>query len=164
MTIATLGRLGGWLCLSGAASGATSLAGWLSGAFATPIGPSLPAMTPNTALGLALIGAAGAARRHTDSSRLHTTIVVVTAVAVLALGSATLVEYSLGVDLHIDRLLIPQAPDATSVRPALLAALGLILLACAVLFLDVRPTARVRPSEWFELYAGLIAIMGLTGI
>jgi|KBSSwiStaDraftv2_1062776.scaffolds.fasta_scaffold23013_4 PAS domain S-box-containing protein len=164
MTVASLGRLGGLLCLSGAASGATSLAGWLSGGFATPIGPSLPAMTPNTALGLALIGVAGAARQHADSSRLRTTTAVVIAVVVLALASATLVEYGLGVDLHVDRLLVPHAPDAASVRPALLAASCLILLACAVLFLDVRPTARVRPSEWFELYAALIAFMGLTGI
>jgi PAS domain S-box-containing protein len=164
MTVASLGRLGRWLCLSGAASGATGLAGWLSGAFATPIATGLPAMTPNTALGLALIGVAGAVRRDTNAPRLYTTIAIVTAVVVLALCSATLVEYGLGVDLHIDRLLIPNAQGAAPVRPALLAASGLILLACAVLFFDVRPAARVRPSEWFELYAALIAFTGLTGL
>lgn len=164
MTVASLGRLGWWLCLSGAASGATGLAGWLSGGFATPIAPGLPAMTPNTAVGLVLIGVAAAARRDTDAPRLHATVAVVTAVVVLALCSATLVEYGLGVDLGIDRLLIPDAPQVAPVRPALLAATGLLLLALAVLCIDVRPTARVRPSEWFELYAALIAFTGLIGI
>jgi PAS domain S-box-containing protein len=161
MTDASLGRLGGLLCLGGAASGATGLAGWLSGAFALPLAPSLPAMMPNTALGLALIGVAAAARRHAGAPRLHTTIAVVTAVVVLVLCSATLVEYGLGVDLHIDRLLVPNASDTVAVRPALLAVSGLILLALAVLLIDVRPTARVRPSEWFELYAALMAFTGL---
>ncbi len=164
MTVASLGRLGGWLCLGGAASGATGLAGWLSGAFATSLTPGLPAMTPNIALGLALLGVAGATRRNADAPRLHTTLAIVTAVVVLVLCSATLVEYGLGIDLHIDRLLIPNAPDAVPVRPSLLAASGLVLLACAVLCIDARPTARVRPSEWFELYAALVALTGLIGI
>jgi PAS domain S-box-containing protein len=164
MTVASLGRLGRLLCLGGAASGATGLTAWLSGAFGMPASSGLSVMTPSTALALVLVGIAAAVRRDINAPRLHTTLAVVTAGVVLALCSTTLIEHGLGVDLHINRLLISSAPDAAPARPALLTASGIILLALAVILIDARPTARVRPSEWFELYAALIAFTALIGI
>src|SRR4030095_3107192 len=85
------------------------------------------------------------------------------ALVVLAIGVGTLTEYGLGIDLHVNHLLIGNQTIALA-RPSPLTALGLSFLAGALLLFDVRATARVRLSEWLLLCAAFTALVGLTGI
>jgi PAS domain S-box-containing protein len=164
MTTAGIARVGQMLCLVGAALGAIGVYGWLSGTgVGTVLMPGLPPMTPNTALGLLLTGAAGAARREA-AHRIQRNLSLLAAFVVLALAVATLAEYGLGLDLHIDRLLVSSQPVASVVRPSPSTAWALALLAVALLVFDTGPTLRVRPSEWLALCAALLAFTGLTGI
>jgi PAS domain S-box-containing protein len=164
MTAATIARVGQSLCLAGATFGAFGLYGWLSGTgFGTTIVPGLPPMTPNTALSLLIIGASGAARRRERTGWIQTTLSLLGTLVVFALAVATLTEHGFGVDLRIDRRLIPDQP-VTPVRPSPPTASSLALLAAALLLFDFRPTSRVRPSEWLVLCAALTAFTSLTGI
>jgi PAS domain S-box-containing protein len=171
MTAPSIARLGQFLCLGGAALGALGLFGWLSGTrVGTSIVPGLPLMTANTALMHMLLGAAGAARYFEAASRyrglagrFQRGLALLATFAVLALAGATLFEYGLAIDLHIDRLLISSQP-VTPVRPSPPTALALALLATALLLFDTRSTSRVHPSEWLVLCAALTAFTGLIGI
>jgi PAS domain S-box-containing protein len=154
------------LCLLGAALGVLGLCGWLTGATSlTTFVPGQPPMMPNTALGLLLLGGAGALRHRQVSAGMLRTISLLAALVVLAVGVATLAQYILGVDLHIDRLLIAvptrQGPHAG--RPSPPTAVALTCLAAALLVFDARPAARARPAEWLILLAALSAFMALLG-
>jgi PAS domain S-box-containing protein len=166
MTADRIARAGQSMCLGGAALGALGLSGWLSGwEFATTIVPGLPRMTPNSALALMLIGAAGAARVREDTRGIQKIVSLLAALVVLALGVATLAEYGLRVDLHIGQLLIPDEPvTSSSVRPSPPTAFALTLLAGALLLFDSRTMSRMRPWEWLVLCAALTALTSLTGI
>jgi PAS domain S-box-containing protein len=165
MTAASIARVGQSLCFGGAALGALGLFGWLSGTrFATTIVPGLPPMTPNTALALMLIGAAGVARRRGEAGWIQKTLSLLATLLVLIFAVATLAEYGFAVDLDIDRLLIPNETVTHSVRPSPTTALALTLLAAALLLFNARPASRVRPSEWLVFCAALTAFTALTGI
>lgn len=165
MTTAGIARVGQVLCLGGAALGALGLIGWLSGTeFATMFVRGLPRMMPNTALALTLIGAAGAARRREETRSVAALFWVPAAAVVFALGAGTLAEYGLAIDLHIDRILVLDGPDTSSLRPSPPTALALTLLAAALLVFDTRRSARVRPAEWLILFAALTAFTALVGI
>jgi PAS domain S-box-containing protein len=157
-------RLGFWLCLAGAALGALGLLDALVGAgLWARLLPGEPLMRPNTALGLLLIGGAGALRHRQDARRWRRMVSVSAALVALAIGIGTLVEHALAIDLHIDHLLAPARhpldPGPTSPQ----AALGLTQLAAAIVFFDTRARARARPSEWFALLAWLIGFSALLG-
>ncbi|HEY6562329.1 MAG TPA: PAS domain S-box protein [Polyangiaceae bacterium] len=156
-------RVGWQLCVAGAALGALGLLGWMAGisAFTTVI-PGEPAMMPNTAMALLLIGAAGAMRRREDVSTLPRVLSVLAALVVLTIGLGTLAEYALETDLHIDQFLFRGLPGPYPGRPSPPTALSLALLAGAVLVFDRAP-ARARPAEWLVLLAGLTALTGLMG-
>jgi PAS domain S-box-containing protein len=120
-------------------------------------------MMPNTALALLLVGSAGAMRHRKDTGRARYTLSVLAVLIVLAIGGGTLAEYALGADLHIDQLLFRVGAAPYPGRPSPPTALALTLLAVALLLFDVRPTARVRPSEWLILSAGLTAFAAFVG-
>ena len=165
MTAESIARVGQSLCLAGATFGVVGVLGWLSGTgFGTIFVAGLPPMMPNTALAVALIGVAAAVRRRGDARSIFTLLSLVAAVVVFALAAGTLVEYGFGIDLHIDRLLTPGQPGASSVRPSPPTALALALIATALFLFDTRPASRVRPSEWLILCAALTAFTALTGI
>ena len=121
-------------------------------------------MMPNTALALLLIGIAGALRHREDTGPTPCTLSVLAALAVLAIAGGTLVEYTLGIDLHIDQLLFRTDARLNPGRPSPPTALALTLLGVALLLFDVRATARVRPSEWLILSAGLTAFAAFVGL
>jgi PAS domain S-box-containing protein len=154
-----------WLCLGGAALGALGLLGWASGVTAlTTIVPGLPPMMPRTALALVLIGGSGAAYRRDDRRPWWNTLSVLATLAVLALGVSQLAEYALGINPPLDRILPRIEPTLSLGRSSPLTALALTCLAAAVFLSDVRPNARVSPSQWLILCAALAAFTGLTGI
>jgi hypothetical protein len=105
-------------------------------------------MTANSALGLVLIGVAGALREREDAGIVWKMLSVLAALLVFALGVLTLVEYLFGAELRIDRLIAGVRSGHPSARPALPSALGLTLLAAAVFCFDLRPrrAGHARPS------------------
>lgn len=156
--------LGQRLCLTGAAIGAIGLLGWITGATGlTTILPGHPPMMPNTALGLVLIGVAGALRRRQQARRLARTLSVLAAIVVLAIGIGTLAEYALHVDLHIDQPLLHSDVGPYPGRASPYTMFALTCLAAALLLFDSRSTARARPSEWLALAAGVAGLVGLVG-
>jgi PAS domain S-box-containing protein len=158
-------RVGRWLCLASAAIGGAGMLDAVAGTrLLTVFAPGEPLMTANTALGLSLIGVAGALRQREDAALPLKVLSVVAALLVLAIGVVTIAEYVLGTDLGIDRVITTAAgPGWHPGRPALPSALALTLLAAALLVFDVRPVAGVRPSECLIVAAGLIALTALFG-
>ena len=164
MMSARVSRVGRKLCLGGATLGAVGLLGWVAGAsLLTTVVPGQPPMMPNTALALLLVGIAGALRHREDTGRMARTLSVLAVLIVLAIGGGTLAEYELGADLHIDQLLFRVGAAPYPGRPSPPTALALLFLGAALLLFDVRPTARVRPSEWLILPAGLTAFAAFVG-
>lgn len=152
------------LCLAGAALGALGLLGWITGATRlTAVLPGQPPMMPNTALALLLIGAAGALRRSRQAGRGRRALSMLAAGVVLTISVGTLAEYLLTVDLHIDQRLLFSDAGPYPGRPSPPTAMALTLLGAALFFFDARPSARVRPSEWLALSAGLIALTAAVG-
>jgi PAS domain S-box-containing protein len=157
-------NLGRGLCLGGAALGAIGLIGWLTGAQAlVAIVPGQPAMMPNTALALLLLGMAGASLHDKQLPRATRLLSLSVGLMVLAIGLGTLAEYALDIPFSIDQLLIPSEAGPYPGRPSPPTALALACLAAAVLLLDLHPTRRTRGSEWLILCAGLIAFTALLG-
>ena len=160
--IAIVGRL---LCLLGATLGAVGLFGWIAGARSlNTILPGQPPMMPNAAVALLLSGLTGALRCRQDMRRGRKLVCDLAGLLVLAIGVATLAEYLLGMELGIDQLLMHSEAGHYPGRMAPLTAIALVCLGSALLLLDIRPTARGRPSEWLSLSAGLIGLTALTGM
>jgi PAS domain S-box-containing protein len=155
-------RVGGWLCLAGAALGAIGLMGWVAGASAlTSFVPGQPPMMPNTALALVLIGGAGALRIPRQPGRTRIIVSMLAALLVCVIGVVTLAQYALGIDLGIDQLILRSEAGPFPGRPSPVTAAALALLGTAILLFDTRPVARLRPSEWLVLAGGLAALSGL---
>lgn len=158
-----LASLGQKLCLAAAALGVIGLVGWFFGvAWFTVIVPGQPPMMPNTALGLLLVGIGGALRRVGATRRRRVAAIAAAGLA-LALGLGTLAEYVFGLDLHIDRLVFAIDFGPEPGRPSPLTAVALAFLGAAILLFDVRPSARMRPSEWLTLSAGIVAFTAVVG-
>jgi PAS domain S-box-containing protein len=158
-------RIARVLCLSGAAIGALGLGCWLVGAEElTAVFPDQPAMMPNTALGLVLLGGAAALRHREAVGRVRTVASLAAAVIGLVIGAGTLAEYAFAIDLGLDRLLFDAGAGPHPGRPSPPTALAFVLLASALLVFDLRPRARARPSEWLVLAAGIIALAALAGL
>jgi PAS domain S-box-containing protein len=156
--------VGWWLCLAGATLGALGLLDGLVGVgLWAALLPDEPPMQLNTALGLVLIGGAGALRHREDARRVRRTLSALAALVVLVLAIGTLAEYTLAIDLRIDTPLARSQPGPYPGRTSPLAAVGLTLLAAALLLLDVRASARARPSEWLALSGWLVGFTALLG-
>lgn len=153
-----------WLCLGGAAFGVLGLLGWLTrSAPLYTLVPGQPAMMPNTAVALALLGLVGVVLGRGRPHRFALVLCCVAALVLLALGLGTLIEYAFAVDLHIDQILLRSTLGPSPGRPSPLTALAFTLLASAILLFDTRPTAYTRPSEWLLISAALTALVGITG-
>ena len=164
MTTAHISRLGHRLCLGGAAIGALGLVGAILGTDRlTTIVPGQPPMMPNTALGLLLLGGVGALRRKEAEGSVVRTLRFLATFFVLILATTTVLEYVLDVDLDVDQLLVQGLSGPHPGRPSPPTALALCLLAAALLLFDYKPAARLRPSEWLALSAGLVAFTAFMG-
>jgi PAS domain S-box-containing protein len=145
-------------------TGALVLAGWwlnndaLKGVF-----PGALRMAPNSALGLAVAGVALCLVRKEPVPRLVSGLAVAAAAGASLVGLLTFAEYVSGRDLGIDRLLVPYAVDAGSVRPALHTALALALLGVSVGLMDLRHLWCHVASQFAAVLAILIALIALIG-
>ena len=120
-------------------------------------------MAPNTALGLALLGAALWVVRREPAPRLGSGLAAAAAGVTALTGVLTFAEYLLRRDLGIDRLLVPQLADPGPVRPALHTALALTLLGLAVGLMDLRHMWCHVASQFAAVLATLIALNALIG-
>jgi PAS domain S-box-containing protein len=123
-----------------------------------------PPMMPNTGLALLLLGSAGALRNRAGRGSLARRFSILASAVVLALGLGTLAEYVFDVQLGIDQLALSSSVGPNPGRPSPPTALALSLLAGAILLLDARSEARMRPSEWLAIGAWFIAFTALLGL
>ena len=151
--------------------GVIVLAGWALGiSFFKSLSPNLASMKANTALAFVLAGAAlwllqpggeGAARARRRAWAL------VLAASVTLIGALTLGEYLPGWNLGIDQLLFKDDPGAIGVfspgRMAPNTAISLVLVGCALLFMDSETSRGHRPAEFFAVIAGFISLLALIG-
>lgn len=158
-----MARVGTLLCVGGAALGVLGLVGSLTGTLLlTTVVPGQPPMMPLTGFALALLGFAGALHsRAAAPPSVRRTLCRLAGIVVLVLGVATIADYA--VDIYFDRLLLFREHTHYLRRPSPLTATALTLLAAALLFIDHRPTARARPSEWLILGACVAALTALIG-
>jgi signal transduction histidine kinase len=89
------------------------------------------------------------------------------AAGVLVIAAVTLTEDLFAWNLGIDQLLLRHRPDPSGFglagRMSPITATDFILLAAALLLLDVRVRGRARPSPWLALAASLISLTALLG-
>ena len=139
-------RLSHTLSLIVVGIGLCGLAGWVFGIEALKrIHPAWVTMKTNTALCLMLAGTAVAVLRNENCGRLKRRIAQGCALLIAMVGMLTLCEYVTGWDLGIDQALFSESPaEAGRSFPGRMgptSALIFILIATAILFLDV-PTRR----------------------
>jgi PAS domain S-box-containing protein len=162
------GSAAAWLALGGAAIGLIGLTGWITGTpWLMTIVPGLPPMMPNTALALFVMGGAAAAWQRDDHRAVRRGLSILAALVALVISVGALAEYAFPINLQILRLtdrLVHQPPLAFPTNPSVIGSLAIMFLGLAVLLLDVRATARVRPSEVLAFCAAFTAFTGLTGI
>jgi len=142
-------------------TGALALAGWALGIEALKsVVPGFATMKPNTGLAFLLSGASlwlfGRRRAFTAARVL--------AVAVALIGLLTLIEYVLGWDLGIDRILLSDSElsgaGSPAGRMALATALSFLLVGLALLLLDAPGGA---PADYPAVTAGLISLIAFIG-
>jgi diguanylate cyclase (GGDEF)-like protein/PAS domain S-box-containing protein len=129
--------------------------------------PGLVTMKVNTAVGIGFSGASLWLLLPEDSGARRKNIGRFLALLVVLIGAATLAEYFFSVNLRIDELLFndPKGSLGTS-SPGRLApttATGFIAIGLALLLLDWKTQRGRRPAQALSLWAGLIAMMAVTG-
>jgi PAS domain S-box-containing protein len=155
---------GAWLCAVGATLGGLGLIGWATGRESLyTLVSGQPPMMPNSAVALLSTGVVGVLLRHGRPRWRGRTVSLLLALLVLVIGVGTLLEYTVGADLHLDQLLFHSRLGPHPGRPGPLTAMALTLLGFAILSLDWHPDARQRPCEWLLIAAALTALVGLTG-
>jgi diguanylate cyclase (GGDEF)-like protein/PAS domain S-box-containing protein len=129
--------------------------------------PSLVTMKANTAMGIAFSGASLWLLLPGESHARRKNFAHLLALLVVLIGAATLSEYFFGVNLRIDELLFsdPNGSLGTSSpgRPAPTTCTAFIAIGLALMLLDWKTRRGHRPSQVLSLWAGLIAMMAITG-
>ncbi len=124
--------------------------------------PGRPTMKANTAISLAVEGAALWLLAATPVSRARRRAASILAWAAALFGLLTLAEYAFGVDLGVDQLLFRDPAARNPGRPSAATAVDVVLLGAALLALDVE-VGRVRPSEALAAVAALVAYLATAG-
>jgi hypothetical protein len=155
----------GWLLAS--VIGALALLGWLLDLeWLKAIVPGHVAMKANTAVSLIALGVALGCLRRAGRSPLRWPAWSAAAL-IGAFALVTMSQYVHGRDLGIDQLLFREPPGATGTsdagRMAPNTALAFMLLAAALLTLDVRLARRWWPAPALSAAAGLMALLALLG-
>jgi PAS domain S-box-containing protein len=144
----------------------TGLAGWAFNLLAlTRMLPSLPAMQPNTAFGLAAGAVALLISRSTLPFGVRRIVVFALALIILLFGAAVIAEYAFDWDLGIDRVFFGEPLQSYPVypgRPAPQTALSFILLGVSLLLLQ-SSRVPVQAAQTVSLLILANAIIALTG-
>ena len=159
-------RLSRALSLVGGALGALALAGWLlDAALMTTFISGRPAMMPNTALMLMMLGLAAAISPvAAREGRFHAIVVDILALIVLAIAVATMVEYTFGVGLGLDQALLRvEMPGPNPGRPSPLTAAALTTLASVLLIPNGWTARGALAAEWLTLGVAFLAFVSIVG-
>jgi PAS domain S-box-containing protein len=153
-----------WLCAFAAAIPALAVVGWIFNiAVFMRIHPALPALQPNSALGLFLLVIATifTGENHTGRWRLVSCVIGIAAVLI---GLLTLSEYVFSWNLGIDRILLGRSAVAGLYpgRPGPQTAANLALLGVASLIYNSR-FLPIRAGQVFVITAGANAVVAMTG-
>lgn len=148
--------------------GCLVLSGWLFDvSILKSVLPGWVEMKANTAVCFILLGIALWLEHPDWINRKTERIVRACAAAAAAIGSLTLLQYIFGWDLGIDQLLFTESPDAlwtfSPGRMAPTSAINFVLLACAILCLDINVRGGAHAAELLGLTAGLIGLAPLIG-
>jgi PAS domain S-box-containing protein len=125
--------------------------------------PGYAPMAPNTAIGLALIGAALWLDLWPQGSAARVVVIQICAGAASLGGGLTLIEYAFAENLHVDELLFrnPKTFLSPPTRMAAVTALSLVLLGAAVI------AARHRRSfivgQYFAIVPGVLCLFNAAG-
>jgi PAS domain S-box-containing protein len=151
------------LCASTAliALGVTVLIGWALGiVWLKSIGPEMVTMKPNTAVCLALSGLSLLLLRTEAAAGARLRVGQVCAMAVVIIGTLTVIEFVFQQNLGIDNTLFPAATAADGRfqgRMALATAVSLVLLGNALLFINGKSTGK----SLVDILAGLAGALTL---
>ncbi len=163
-TLRPVARLAGVVV---AAMGVVVLVGWAFDIAAIKsVVPALPSMPTNTALSFLLLGTSLAILAKPPPDRRLVWLAKALALGATVLGVLTLIEYGAGVDLGIDRLLLPASAVVTSVypgRPPIPGAANFVLLGLALGLVDMRWPKRIWISQYLAGLAAVIAGTFLLG-
>jgi PAS domain S-box-containing protein len=154
------------LCLLAAAFPLLAAAGWiLNIELLTKIHPSLPAMQPNTVVGLLLSAIAILLTADDRRSPKSSQVACALAVIVSVLGLLTLGEYVFGWNLGIDRIFLGGATNQASQypgRPSPQTLANFVILGAALLVFNSRSSS-IRIGQLCALAVGGNALVALTG-
>jgi PAS domain S-box-containing protein len=126
--------------------------------------PDRPAMMPNTAVALILIGVAGTVLDGaTEVPRSRVFLSIAASLPVLVIGVFTLVEYTTDTGISIDQMVLQSDLGPHPGRPSPVTALAIALMGFGILCYDLRPRARTHPSESLFVCAAFLALVGLAG-
>jgi PAS domain S-box-containing protein len=129
----------------------------------TKIHAALPAMQPNTALGLVLAAIATLFMGHDQRSRKSSLAVSAIAAIVVLLGALTLSEYLLGWDFRIDRIFImSDAFRAYPGRPSPQTSANFVLLGISLFIYNLR-SLPIRYGQVLAVATAANAIVAITG-
>jgi PAS domain S-box-containing protein len=121
-------------------------------------------MKPNTALSLAVLGAALLLLSKREASRRARAWSEICSGCAVVIASITLLEYLLhwnaGIDLLLFRAQVAAGSAQLPGRPALSTALGLFMIGLSLMLLGIR---RAPLGQWFALAGGAVALLGLAG-
>jgi signal transduction histidine kinase len=128
--------------------------------------PGTPPMVPNSALMAGLAGTSLILSTPLSTSRRQSVTAKLLAIAVAAMAMATLTEWALSINLHIDQLIhsvqaIHFRP--TPGRPSPQTAMAFTLLGASLVLFDRRTVHGKRPAELVALLAGIVPMVSLLG-
>jgi PAS domain S-box-containing protein len=164
-------RIAGWAGLVTCAAAGAALAGWVFDVeLLKSVAPGRPAIRPLSAVALLLVGLAITLRARTadDDARREIGVTITRAIgfAVVAIATATILEYLAGVDLGIDTWMfrdkLSRSSPVYSGRMAHAAAVALLYLGAAILF-DTFERATSTVAQLLALLAASVGLLGVSG-
>lgn len=147
--------------------GVLSLTGWFFGIEALKAPLSVITIKTNAAVALMTTGFALFFIRNRPGPPRDTTLSRILASVTLAIGTLTLCEHVLGIDLGIDQALFSESPGAASTvspnRMGVPASLGFTSLGLSLLLLDNPARLARLLSQIFALFTCLVALLPTIG-
>lgn len=152
------------------AIGLIALAGWAFDSIVLKsLIPGLATMKANTALSIYLAGAAlwfQYRKPSPESARLRSILPKALAFVVFAIAILVLSQDVLALDFGIDQLLFRDPGSPVTASPGRMApnsAVGLALIALALLLLDYQTRKGIFPAQYLALFAATIGFVSLIG-